>query len=204
MHPEKPKLEGSLPGFVARGFVRTRSNPEPFDVPLHCDTVWFFPSVEQVALIWRGVFPIATDDELEVTEILVGLERIGEPKPKEHYDDVRRKRADKKRGDVHKLRDSDLLPSGVKVILPKDAKVDKALEHEDAFGQNMRRRAQAELTTARERVKAMGGDEYLKLPESLPPREEMKVDDLETFLDGIDRKVDEMMKDAAFHRKDAM
>nr|WP_129352871.1 DUF2169 domain-containing protein [Sorangium cellulosum] len=113
MHPDKPRVEGALPGLVARGFVRTRSDERPTDVPMHCDTVWLFPHVERIALVWRGVFPVATDDEREVTEVVVGLERIGHPAPREHYEEVRRKRLDKQRGPLHALRDADLFPEGV-------------------------------------------------------------------------------------------
>jgi len=53
-------IESRLPGLTARAFVRCRAAPEPLDVPMHCDTAWFFPHVERVALVWRGVFPLAT------------------------------------------------------------------------------------------------------------------------------------------------
>src|SRR6185312_8236861 len=46
MHPERPRIEGRLPGLVARCFVtqRTEEGEGFFEIPLRWATVWLFPS----------------------------------------------------------------------------------------------------------------------------------------------------------------
>lgn len=205
MHPEKSKLEGKLPSFSARGFVRRQGSDKHIDVRMHCDTVWFFPAVERVALIWRGVFPVSTDDELEVDEVFVALERASEPRPWSYYEEVRRKRLDKDRGPMHALRDSDLLPSGVAVTKPDASKGDKLLlEREGSMEQALRNRADLELANARQKVADMGLDPDASFPKKIPPPEKMDTDDLSAFLEQMDQRVEKIMKEAEEQRAKAM
>ncbi|MDI1478100.1 DUF2169 domain-containing protein [Polyangium sp. y55x31] len=205
MHPDKPKIEAALPGFLPRAFIGTRSTEERVEVSMHCDTVWIFPHVERVALIYRGIFPVATDDELEVNEVMVGLERLGEAKPRSHYEEVRRRRLDKERGALHALKDGDLLPEGVGVLKPSgndDTKV--LLEREGSFEENMRRRAELELQRAREQIRAAGLDPGSRLPEKLPPREEMPKGDVLAFMESVDEKVEVAKKEGEALKQQAM
>ncbi|AUX32883.1 MULTISPECIES: DUF2169 domain-containing protein [Sorangium] len=205
MHPDQPRLEGSLPGLAARAFVRTRSDDRLADVPMHCDTVWLFPHVERVALVWRGVFPVATDDELEVTEVLVGLDRIGRPAPRERYEEVREKRLDKQRGPLHALRDRDLLPEGLAVLKPSSGKdVALLLEREGSLEANLERRIKLELERAREQVRALGVDPGAALPEEPPLDEAMETGDLAELMDEVDRRTAAILKEAEARRAQAM
>jgi uncharacterized protein YjbI with pentapeptide repeats len=205
MHPDKPRIEGKLPGLVARGFVKRRADDRPLPVPMHCDTIWFFPAVERVALVWRGVFPVATDDETEVTEVLVALERQGAPRPLEHYDEVRRRRLDRKHGPMHSLRDSDLLPEGLGVRKPQANDGEKLLlEREGSLEDNMRRRAELELERVRQQVRDVGLDPDASLPKKLPPPEDLPTDDLVALMDTIDERVDVIMKESEERRARAM
>jgi uncharacterized protein YjbI with pentapeptide repeats len=205
MHPAKPRLEGKLPGLLARVFVRRRSDDRPLDVRMHCDTAWFFPSVERVALTFRGVFPVATDDETEVTEVLVALEQSGAQRPESHYDEVRRRRLDKDRGPIHALRDADLLPEGLRVRKPQANAGEKLLlEREGSLEQNLRRRAELELERVRQQVREVGLDPDASLPKALPPPEQMPEDDVVAFMDKLDERVDVIMKEAEVQRARAM
>ncbi|XYI01956.1 DUF2169 domain-containing protein [Sorangium sp. So ce1128] len=205
MHPAMPRLEGALPGLVARAFVRTRSDDRRLDVPMHCDTAWFFPGVARVLLVWRGVFPIAVDDEMEVSELLVALERIGSPVPVERYDEVRARRLDRKRGPLHDLRDADLLPPGVKVAKPSGGRdIEILLEREGSFDDNMRRRAELELERAREQIRSAGLDPDASLPRRVPPPEELPRNDTAAFLDVLDERVAALLKEAEEQRARVM
>jgi hypothetical protein len=46
MHPEKPRIEGRLPGLALRSFAtcRTPQGERFVEIPLRCDLVWLFPS----------------------------------------------------------------------------------------------------------------------------------------------------------------
>ncbi len=205
MHPDKPKVEGALPGLLPRAFVGMRSDPKRVEVPMHCDTVWIFPHVERVALIYRGIFPVATDDEMEVNELLLGLERMGEAKPRSHYEDVRTRRLDKERGALHSLKDGDLLPAGVGVLKPSGGEDMKVLvEREGTLQENLRRRAELELQRAHEQVRAAGLDPKGRLPDKLPPPEEMPKGDVVAFMESVDAKVTEAKKEGEALREQAM
>lgn len=205
MHPEKNKLEGRLPGFLARGFVRRKGDEKPIDVRMHCDTVWFFPALGRVALVWRGVFPVNHDDEMDVVEVLAALEKIGEPQPLSYYEDVRRRRIDKERGPIHSLKDADLLPAGVGVRKPKPADGDELLlAREGSFEQNLRNRAEADLQRVRQEVQNAGLDPDASLPQKLPPPDDLPTDDLSAFMEKLEERVDKIMKEADEHRAKAM
>jgi uncharacterized protein YjbI with pentapeptide repeats len=204
MHPSKPKLEGKLPGLTARGFVRRKGDDKALDVRMHCDTVWFFPAVGRVALVWRGVFPVATDDEMEVVEVYAALERMGEPRPLSHYEEVRKRRLDKDRGPIHALRDADLLPTGVGVSKPKPTDDNQLLlAREGSVEENLRKRAELDLERVRQDVKNAGLNPDASLPKKLPPPEEIPTDDLSVFMEKLEERVDKILKEAEVQRTKA-
>lgn len=201
MHPEKLKLEGKLPGLIARGFIRRTGDENAIDVRMHCDTVWFFPAVGRVALIWRGVFPVNHDDEMDVIEVFAALEKIGDPKPLSYYEEIRRKRLDKDRGPMHALKDSDLLPAGVGVRKPKPTDDNQLLlEREGSIEQNLRNRAEADLQRVRQQVQAAGLNPDAQLPKKLPPPEEIPTDDLTVFMEKLEERIDTILKEAEVQR----
>jgi uncharacterized protein YjbI with pentapeptide repeats len=172
---------------------------------MHCDTVWLFPHVERLALVWRGVFPLATDDETEVSEVLLGLERLGEPLAVAHYHEVRQRRLDKRLGALHALRDADLLPRGVRVTKPSAGRLDELLpDGMGELGANLRRRAELELARAREQLRQAGLDPDAALPSELPATAELETDDLGKLFDQIDEQVAAATKQADAHQAKAM
>jgi uncharacterized protein YjbI with pentapeptide repeats len=109
MHPTLPRWEGRLPGLRARAWVRRVQAPEPAEVPLVLDTVWFFPTDGRVALVWRGLFELIDDDLVNVLDVMAALEWLGEPRPDAHYSAARERRAERPRAG-QSAHDSDLLP----------------------------------------------------------------------------------------------
>ncbi|WP_051711306.1 DUF2169 family type VI secretion system accessory protein [Andreprevotia chitinilytica] len=87
MHPDKAAIEGRLPDLTARAFIqRTSQSGEVADeVPMHCDTVWFFPELLLGVMIWHGEIAITDSLGLDVSTVLVAYERIGSPRPVDHY-----------------------------------------------------------------------------------------------------------------------
>ena len=105
-----PSWAGRLPGLRARAWVTRVRNVAPEEVPLVLDTVWFFPRHGRIALIWRGLFELEDDDELNVKDVMAALERIGESRSNEHYACAYDRRTAKTKGAGELEDDVDLLP----------------------------------------------------------------------------------------------
>ena len=115
MHPDIPVLRGQLPRWQARCFVQhTPSGPALREVPLRLSTVWFFPHLERMVLIWHGVFPVTQDDAADVPLGMAALERMDDtPRTLAHYESVLKLRSEPERGGLHAMRDKDLAPPEV-------------------------------------------------------------------------------------------
>jgi uncharacterized protein YjbI with pentapeptide repeats len=173
LHPDKPRLEGEVPRFRARAFatrVGAGSEGAFEEIGLRCDTLWFLPHLERVILLFRGGIEVADDDAPDLVDVIVGLEREGEPRSVEHYREVRRKRLDKDQGPLHQLRDGDLMPAELRAAKSAaTGEMEALLEREGLMRANQRRRAQAELERTRERLRKAGVDPDKHLPKEVPP-----------------------------------
>ncbi len=112
MHPEKPLQQGKLPPWQARCFIqRQRADETLFEeIPLRATTVWFFPHLEQMILIWQGATRINEDDAADVLHLLPALENTNASRPASHYHNVMMQRLDKEKGALFSFREKDLLP----------------------------------------------------------------------------------------------
>jgi uncharacterized protein YjbI with pentapeptide repeats len=112
MHPERPLLEGRLAGVRARCFVnrRTDAGPSFEEVPLRLTTVWLFPHAERYLAVHHGLLEVAEEEGAEILHAVLAAERLEEPRPLGHYQDVLTRRLDPDAGAVHGLRDGELLP----------------------------------------------------------------------------------------------
>ncbi|MFS2222981.1 DUF2169 domain-containing protein [Pantoea sp. B65] len=112
MHPQQPLLQGTLPPWRARCFINHLQRQQPCfaEVPLRATTVWFFPHLQQMLLIWQGSMAISEDDAADVLQILPALEKCNAPRSLRHYQQVLQQRLDKQQGALFALREKDLLP----------------------------------------------------------------------------------------------
>jgi len=170
MHPDKLRVEGTLPPVQARLFV-TRNNDDGamHDVPLRCDTLWFLPHLEKMILLFRGT--IEVEDELleDLADVLVALEWADRPKPRSHYEKVRADRLDKRLGPVYSLRDSDLMPEDLPIASSDVAnELDELLAKEGLIRKNMTRQVEKKLAKMRSDLEAEGIDPDKHVP-VLPP-----------------------------------
>lgn len=89
MHPRKPLIQGQLPGLVPRCFLRhSLRTPEPVfgELPLHLDTLWFFPEQLLVLQIWRGVLEVNDDEASAIHQLLACYEdRRQPPRDPQYY-----------------------------------------------------------------------------------------------------------------------
>lgn len=113
LSPTRPRIEGALPGFCARVFVRRATTAEGVleELPTRLDTVHFFPALDRLVMIFRAVTTVAEDDAEDVTTLLLAAEDIGAPKPVDHYRSVLARRLDRERGALASLQDDDLIPA---------------------------------------------------------------------------------------------
>lgn len=92
MHPQQAEVSGRLPGYRPRLFVQRRALAEapalPKDQPtiapieeakLELDTVWLFPDVERVLLLYRSTLRVTDIDGEDLAALGVGVERAEEP-----------------------------------------------------------------------------------------------------------------------------
>jgi uncharacterized protein YjbI with pentapeptide repeats len=189
MHPGRTILEGRLPGFVSRCFINKQTDEgEKFEeVPTRLSTVWFFPHAERAILIHQGMCEVADEDAVDITQILIGAERQGEPKGPEYYRGVMRQRLDKEKGPLYALRDVDLLPEG---LMSSEADEDKdLLEGKGLIRTNMQKRAVREIEKARGIVAGYGLDPDLHGPK-LPEPEE-PIPDMDHLPEFIEKKLAE-------------
>ncbi|NDL64399.1 DUF2169 family type VI secretion system accessory protein [Acerihabitans arboris] len=137
MHPDQPLQQGVVPDWRARCFITragagaavpgnicsARMSPGPEvpgnhpaanppaleEIALRATTLWFFPHLQQMALIWQGSCAINEDDALDVDNMLVAVEAARESRPPAHYQAVFQSRSQKATGAAHALREQDLV-----------------------------------------------------------------------------------------------
>jgi uncharacterized protein YjbI with pentapeptide repeats len=186
MHPDKPLIEGRLPGMRARVFVGYRmegAEPKIREVPLRLTTVWFFPHAERCIAIFQGLAEVGTDDGSDVLSLMGAVERVGETRPDAHYLDAAAKRVDPKMGPIYAIVDRDLLPEGVSTADPDVEAAKEPFGSAGLQGEAQYRRAEMDVEFARDKAAAMGKD-----PDALgirmPPREKVPTgDDLPPYLE---------------------
>jgi len=193
LHPEKPRIEGHLPGFKARCFVTRQTNTgEIFEeISTRLSTVWFFPHRERAVLVHQGLCKIIDEDGADIIHLVIGAERLAEPRPQQHYLEVLEKRLDKNKGMLFALKDSLLVPEGLpesEVSIPPD---------EDLIRKKMRRRAEREITKARTVAESHGLDPDEHAPKELPPEEPMPdLEHLPEFMAKLEAEAEDQKKEA--------
>ncbi|WP_250547542.1 DUF2169 domain-containing protein, partial [Serratia marcescens] len=82
MHPSEPVQQGHLPPWRTRCFInRLRGDETHFEeIAMRHTTVWFFPHLEQMLLIYQGSTRINEDDAADVMQLMPALEIEGEPR----------------------------------------------------------------------------------------------------------------------------
>ncbi|ELY4324018.1 DUF2169 domain-containing protein [Cronobacter turicensis] len=199
MHPEKPLQEGTLPPWQARCFInRQRGDDTLFEeVALRATTVWFFPHLEQMMLIWQGHIRINEDDAADVLQLLPAMEKVGAPRSVNHYRKVLAQRMDKEKGALFAFREKDLVPEDA--IGPWiDSEVE---ESASPMRDNMNNRANQLREQHRARIEASGGDVNDLLGDIEEP-EMPKLDELPEFIEKMEKQAAEMQAKAEARKRE--
>jgi len=205
MHPTRPKIEGKLPGAVVRCFVTQKvGDQEHFrDVPMKIDTIWFFPEQERAIVIYRGVVQVADDDAPDIVHLVLACEDPKAPRTEEHYQEIVRRRTDRKNAVFEMFNEAGLVPDW-----PQDEVADfpdemASLKGRGLLKANLAKKNLRLILKARAEVVAEGldPDEHgPKLPSpdpQIPP-----VDQLPGFIEKIMQEAEEKKAQALQKQKD--
>jgi uncharacterized protein YjbI with pentapeptide repeats len=113
MHPGKAVIEGHLPKLRARSFVHRKGTTanDAEEIPMVCDTVWFFPAQEIGVLIYRGRTVIQDSDALDIESLMLAYEAAdGALRSLEHYRQTLQLRVDPATAALEALNDAPLTP----------------------------------------------------------------------------------------------
>lgn len=211
MHPDKPRIEGKLPGLTTRCFV-SRRGAEPtalHEVTMRCDTVWLFPQPELGVLVFHGAIPIGEDDAGDVGHLVAACEEPVHPRSLDHYQRALARRLDKDKGALVGLSDSDLMPSREAGVAPNFGELDVGcwVRSEQLQERNLRRGTERRIARARMEVEEQGLDPAdFGLLEPISPELEPPLDDLDavaSFAEAQTRRADDEIKKLDALKEDA-
>lgn len=214
LHPTRPGISGRLPGFRVRAFTSYGAGPGAAagdrlrEVKMHLTTVWFFPHAERMVLVFHGLAETAHDDACDVLRLMGGVERLGEPRPPEHYLEVMAKRLDARLAIVHALNDTELMPVGIDSHDPEVEQAHAVMRPEGLRENAQYRRAQIDVELARDLVRSNGKDPDA-LGIRLAPREKPPtVPELPAYLEKLQKEMDAQkwaaLADAVTHTEQAI
>ncbi len=172
LHPERPLIKGTLPGIMPRAFIDRDEENGFTEVKLALSTVWFFPGALRMVLVHHGRVPVRHELALDVTRLVLGADKRGEPRPAAYFKSIMDKRLDKKNGAAAAMRDADLVPAEWLVRDEAAEASRKEMESERLPQKRARRKAEAEYDKAIAGLVAQGVDlskvDIPKMPEPEP------------------------------------
>ncbi|MEY4578650.1 MAG: hypothetical protein RL701_3353 [Pseudomonadota bacterium] len=171
MHPTRASLPGRLPSLRPRCFVqragrdvKTFSDVE--EVALAQTTLWFFPSIERIAIVFHGQVKVLEDDASDLTHLVVAVEdaKVPERRELDYYRAVIARRCDLTNGALYALKDSELCPPELMYEgqSAETAQADTGLE--GLARKRLKRRMQVEVEGARAKAVALGLDPDVYAP----------------------------------------
>ncbi|MGH8369622.1 MAG: DUF2169 family type VI secretion system accessory protein, partial [Gammaproteobacteria bacterium] len=185
MHPERPLIEGHLPGLISRVFIsrKTDDGSELFtELEMKLDTVYFLPAQDVGLILWRGDDIIGTDDAMDIKQIMIAYERLKDPRRSfEHYREALKKRLDPDSRSKYLLNEADLIPdgdrSGLIEIIERSS---EEAGREGVLAKNLKVRAKREHEQVRDKMLALGvKPEQIAMTAPAAEAPQFKLDDLE-------------------------
>lgn len=170
MHPDNQRICGKLPGIRSRCFYHLRDNEGVLqwnELPLHCETVWLFPTAGWGIVLSRGTVEIDTFLGRDVETLLLAYEFQGEKsRSAEEYLSSVHRRDDEEISMFWLGREDDLRPPGLPLLPDELAELAAQQEQEAETGKD-------EISAETKRVsEGMGLREMLPLRATAQEREE--------------------------------
>lgn len=159
MHPDRPVIQGNLPGLYVRCFLMHTiggGEPELAELPLNLDTIWFFPDKLMALQIWRGVVEVSDDEAEEITHVLAAYENQSQPtRPYDHYLAAFEKRLNSDDALLNNLNTEDLIPEDDKCAMEllqerafDDSEKSELAKNLDAKTESLRKMADEKMEEA--------------------------------------------------------
>lgn len=220
MHPERPHIEGRLPGLRVRAFAHYRVNERAGEgegpafklreIPMRLTTVWFFPAAERMVLVFHGLAETSEDDGSDIHDLLGAVERIDPATARAgaHYLAVLEKRTRGRDAALEALNDGDLQPEDLDTADPSLEALQAVMKSEGLQEDAQYRRAQVEVQMARDLLVSKGKDPDA-LGVRLPPREKQPTPaEMPAYLKKLREQMDAQrwatLEDAATHAETAL
>ncbi|HET7921883.1 MAG TPA: DUF2169 domain-containing protein [Gammaproteobacteria bacterium] len=161
LHPDKPLIEGQLPGLLSRVFITQKlpDGTQQFrELPMQLDTVYFIPDQDVGMIVWRGDGLIGTDDAMDIREIMLAYERLRDPRRSlEHYQEALRKRVALETRSQYLLNEADLIPDGDRSgLVEMIERCGEESPRDGVLEQNFKARAEKEKARVKEKLLALG------------------------------------------------
>lgn len=210
MHPDHRTLEMTLPSLIVKFIVLRKSNEAELGVESHqgrIDSLIALPTAGKLAVVFRTVIPVETDDAHDIAVVMGAVEAADAPKPLTHYREALAARTDPERALYALLNDHELLPDWnvdtketieqtfgetAKILKPDGhafAYVERGIENTIATMRASLVDRGMDTTAFEERVAKIREDrEKSKAPE--------RFEDMGAFLQAVDSRAKEAIKEA--------
>lgn len=169
LHPDARQIEGALPGFCARTFIRRQEQTDLEELRCALSTVWFFPELEHGVLVFHASTRVEQPDASDLTHVLIAADDLDSLRSERHYSEVFARRMDPENGVFEAFRDQDLLPESMQ----RDGMVDvigaSSEMRENIRTNQLRRMHKVKLAEGSERLSR----EMNEIGVELPPEPEM-------------------------------
>jgi len=113
MHPDHRVLEATLPNLLVKFFLLRKSKQAEMELEMHVgriDTLIALPTAGKLAVVFRAVAQVETDDAHDIATIMGAVEATDAPKPLAHYKTALQTRLDPEQALYALLNDQELVP----------------------------------------------------------------------------------------------
>jgi uncharacterized protein YjbI with pentapeptide repeats len=162
MHPDEPRIEGTLPAYRARCFINMitteDAGPDFREIPMRMETVCFFPHAKKGVLIYRGMVKVSEDDGSDIRDIVTAYEHLSSPaRDAEHYRLAISHRQDEATKLSYLMTTTDLIPEGVvcgfvRLLQGVEGPEMAMMKNMEAKGDELKAQMQAEIDKRRQEM----------------------------------------------------
>jgi len=183
MHSELSLLEGEVPRLVTRCFFRLKQEDELHEAKTALSTLWFFPEIELLVLVYQGSIGVSDYDAYDVDTLMVAAEYPEQARSVDHYATVLAGRLEPGEDMLQMIRDEPLMPTGLARSPVQDVLEQLGDDSQSPLVRHIENKLDAALEDAREKTRELGHE----FPDHAVPEHDLSMElpdpeDLEAFL----------------------
>jgi len=191
LHPDKPVIEGRLPGIGARCFFLRADGAALEECKCRLTTLWFLPEIDLLIQVHHGSIQVRDDDAKDIESLMIAAEHLDRPREVAHYQETFRKRADPD-GDLRDLiRDEPLVPDGMAESILQPLVDEYRKDEQSPLARNMESAIDEAIDVLRDKTESLGHE----FPEDqLPDREHEplpEIEEIDAYIDGKFQQLDD-------------